>query len=502
MLAYIFLFVLGLSPVLQAVFDLPLQLALQRAVLLVCLAWLFIRAYGDGLPRGFADNKFYPLWAAAGFSFVSLLASPFKGDILNEWGNYAAGLLIFLFAGFLDKGERGKVERAVVCGAWLVFSVSLLQAFAPGKVPSRPPLTNFNALALYSIMLIPFALERKNWALAGALAALLAWTQSLGAALAGLAVACVYAISRFRSREPEGNARLLPALAILAVPVLYLLRADSVAGRLTWWRSAWEMFAARPLLGFGHASFSWAQAAFQPEGAFREHAIYAHNYYLEFLAENGLPAAAAWFGLLFFAARAKKGLVKYSVMAALVHSLVDFGLSVPANFWLFCWLLGSPSGESTPAAQGAEQRGSSLPLPGDAQGEGRPSRRALGAWLVFVSLLLAALFELDLRSLAFEKARIRAAAAAVLGGSTAAETELRPALEGKLFRAPALELLGRLSLAAGKESGFSPAVYYEMALLENRYSASAWSALRRIYSVPGREVQAAGLESRRLEVFK
>ncbi len=482
MLAYIFLFVLGISPALQAVFDLQLQLALQRAVLFVCLAWLFINAYGAGLPRSLGEKKFYPLWAAAGLSFISLLVSPFKGYIFNEWGNYAAGLLIFLFASFLNKEERGKVERAVVLGAWLVFAVSLLEAFVLENFLAKPPLTNLNALALYAVMLIPLALDRKSWLLAGAMVVLVVWTQSLGAVLAGLAAAGFYAASRLKGKELKENVWLLAALAALAVPIFYLLQADSVAGRLAWWRSAWEMFAARPLSGFGHASFTWAQAAFQAEGAFREHSIYAHNYYLEFLAENGLPAALAWFWLVFAAARARTGLVKYSVIAALVHSLVDFGLSVPANFWLFCWLLSSPS-------EGA--------------GVFRPSRRAAGAALVFVCLLLAALFSLDLRSLSFEKARGRAAAAAAGGELSAAETELRPALKTGLLRAPALELLGRVSLAdSGGAPGFRSAVYYEMALLENRYSPTAWSALRRIYSQPGLEPGAAGLERRRLEVFK
>ncbi len=126
MLTYIFIFVLGFSPVLQAVFDLPLQLALQRAVLLGCLAWAFLAAYGPGLPRGLAGKRFYPLWAAAGLSFLSLLASPFRGYIFNEWGNYAAGLLIFVFASFLNKEERGKAERAVFWGAWLVFAVVMV----------------------------------------------------------------------------------------------------------------------------------------------------------------------------------------------------------------------------------------------------------------------------------------------------------------------------------------------------------------------------------------
>ena len=222
-----------------------------------------------------------------------------------------------------------------------------------------------------------------------------------------------------------------------------------------------------------------AAAAFQAAGAYKEHAIYAHNYYLEFLAENGLPAALAWFWLLFAAARARTGLVKYSVIAALVHSILDFGLSVPANFWIFCLLLSSPSEEA---------------------GFFKPSRRAAGAALLFACLLLAALAALDFRSLSFEKARARAASA---GGLPAAEAELRPALRSGLFRAPALELLGRLGAAdTSAGPGFRSSVYYEMALLENRYSAPAWGALRRIYSQPGLEEQAAGLERRRLEVFK
>lgn len=479
MLTYIFIFVLGFSPVLQAVFDLPLQLALQRAVLLGCLVWFFFGAFGPGLPRGLAAKRFYPLWAAAGLSFLALLASPFKGYVFNEWGNYAAGLLIFVFASFLNKEERGKAERAVLWGAWLVFSVSLLQAFALENFIARPPLTNLNALALYAVMLIPLALEHKNWPLTWALVILVVWTQSLGAILAGLAAAGLYALARLKGGDRKDNLRLLAWLAVLAVPVFYLLQADSVAGRLAWWRSAWEMFSLRPLAGFGHSSFTWAQAAFQAAGAYREHAIYAHNYYLEFLAENGLPAALAWFWLLFAAARARAGLVKYSVIAALVHSTLDFGLSVPANFWVFCLLLSSPAEEA---------------------GLFKPSRRAAGAALLFACLLLAALAGLDFRSLSFEKAQYRAASA---GGLTAAEAELRPALESGLFRAPALELLGRLGTSdTSAAPGFRSSVYFEMALLENRYSAQAWGALRRIYARPGLEDQAAGLERRRLEVFK
>ncbi len=480
MLSYIFCAVLALSPVLQAVFDLRLQLAFQYAVGLGCLAWLFLRAFGEGLPAGLFKRRLYPLWGVAALTLFSLVTSPLRGYIFNEWGNYAAGLLILVFSPFLDKEERARTDLAVVIGAWLVFALSLLQAFALNNFAARPPLTNLNALALFAVMVVPAALARRNWWLAGAMVILMVWTQSLGAALAALAAAGFYAVVRLRAGGSKGNGPLLAILAIMAAGAFYGLQADSVAGRLAWWHSAWKMFSAKPLTGFGHASFTWVQAAFQPAGSFREYAIYAHNYYLEFLAENGLPAALLWFGVLLAAARARTGLVKYSLIAALAHSVVDFGLSVPANFWLFCYLLGSPAPETEVV---------------------RPSRAHVRYALAFAALLAAAMASLTYRSLSFEKALARALSEALAGRPDLAEAELRPALESGLFRGPALDFLGRLNLTA-PDAGFRPAVYYEMALRGNLYDAGAWRALKRIYSMPGLEKQAEGLERRRLEVFK
>lgn len=479
MLGYIFSAVLALAPALQAVFDLPLQLAFQYAVLLGCLAWAFLRAFGEGLPAGLFSRRLWPLAAAAALSLASVAGSPLRGQIFNEWGNFAAGLLIFVFASFLNKEERDRSDAAIAWGAWLVFAVSFLQAFALRNFSSRPPLTNLNALALFSVMMIPPALAGRRWLLTGAMIVLMVWTQSLGAALALLAAAGFYAASGVRSGG-RGNAAILAVLAALAAAVFYGLQADSVAGRLAWWRSAWDMFSARPLTGFGTAAFSWAQGVFQPGGAFREHSIYAHNYYLEFLAENGLATALLWFWVIFAAARRKAGLVKYSLIAALAHSLVDFGLSVPANFWLFCYLLASPA-EEAPAV--------------------RPSRRAAFAALALAALLLLSAALLHYRSFAFEKARARALAAAVAGRPDEAEALLRPALGSRLFRGPALDFLGRVSLTS-PGSGRRAAVYYEAALLENVYDAEAWRALWRVYSAPGLETQARELELRRREALR
>ncbi|MBI5743834.1 MAG: O-antigen ligase family protein [Elusimicrobia bacterium] len=480
MTGYIFSAVLLLAPPLQAVFDLPLQLAFQQAVLLGCLAWALLRLRGGEACAALAGRDRYPLWAAAGLSLAALVASPLRGYLWAEWGNYAAGLLILVFSAVLSEKERAFAVRAAAAGAWLVFAAAVLQAFVFKNFVTFPPLTNLNALALYAVMMVPLALERRAWALAGAMVILVVWTQSLGAALAGLAAAGAYAASRLKGRDLRDNAWLLGVLGALGVLVIWLLQADSVAGRLAWWHSAWKMFLARPLGGFGYSAYTWVQAGFQSAGVFREHSIYAHNYYLEFLAENGLPAAAAWFWVLFSAAKKTRGLAKFSVIAALAHSFVDFGLSVPANFWLFCFLLGS--GLEAPSAQ-----------------ENRP-------WPVKPVLLLAVLLETALlslcwRGLSFERAKARALEAAAAGDPVLAEAELRPQLAGGAFRLPALEFLGRINLTA-RDAGAGSAFYFEAALLENRYSAFSWRALERIYAASGNTGLSEALQRRRAEVFK
>ena len=116
MLVYLFSAVFAVAPVLQAVFDLRLQLAFQQVVLLACASWFFLRLYGDGVPAGLSSKKFYPLWGAAALSLLSLALSPLRGCIFNEWGNYGAGLLIFAFSSYLGPQERRTADGAVLGG--------------------------------------------------------------------------------------------------------------------------------------------------------------------------------------------------------------------------------------------------------------------------------------------------------------------------------------------------------------------------------------------------
>jgi O-antigen ligase/Flp pilus assembly protein TadD len=120
------------------------------------------------------------------------------------------------------------------------------------------------------------------------------------------------------------------------------------------WRSAWSMWQSSPWIGVGPAHYDVRFEQFRPD-AVQERPDWAHNDYLNTMAEWGLAGAflvAAAIGLFYwgvvktlpFVNRASNDLeIKRSnkpavvlggaaaVLAALVHSTVDFDMQIPAN---------------------------------------------------------------------------------------------------------------------------------------------------------------------------
>ncbi|MCX5784327.1 MAG: O-antigen ligase family protein [Elusimicrobia bacterium] len=267
-----------------------------------------------------------------------MFASPVRALVWPEWGNLAAGLLIFIFSGFLRPEERNRTDRALRIAAWGTAALAGVQALVLKSPQVSASLTNPNALALFVVMLLPLAASWKDWWLAGALLVLLIWTQSAGAAIALISAAGFYMHQSFGRAELKKNLPIFVLLAIALVLVISQVPTQSFIHRLLWWKSAVLMFLSNPFLGFGHAAFTFVYPAYRGAIPGDIGSIYAHSYYLEFLAENGLFCAALWFGLLVYAVKKKTGLAKYSLIAALAHGVIDFGLSVPANFWIFCYL--------------------------------------------------------------------------------------------------------------------------------------------------------------------
>jgi O-antigen ligase len=118
------------------------------------------------------------------------------------------------------------------------------------------------------------------------------------------------------------------------------------------WRDTWAMIRQNPIVGVGLGAFETAYPIYgQTDG--RLAISYAHNDYLQVLADTGFVGGliALWFLLMVFRAlvRAMKssdpllaGLAAGcggGLVSILVHSLLDFNLQIPSNALLFLFLL-------------------------------------------------------------------------------------------------------------------------------------------------------------------
>jgi tetratricopeptide (TPR) repeat protein len=106
------------------------------------------------------------------------------------------------------------------------------------------------------------------------------------------------------------------------------------------WRGAWKIFAAHPVVGGGAGCFDVLFEAYRPEG-FRDEPIFAHDDYLNTLADYGVIGFVFFFGpmayLGFRGARAR-GLAAAAwtgLLAFSLHLFVDFHLKIPALAMVF-----------------------------------------------------------------------------------------------------------------------------------------------------------------------
>lgn len=303
-------------------------------------AWLGFRAALGYLPR---PTRGVDLWAAvlALLSGLSAAASTVPSYSRPAWAAAAAGLALFPVVGVLSRAGRSRVDRWVRGAAWVLVLVAAYQRLHGVE---RPPslLLNQNAFAGAVLLLLPLALEARARFLAAALVLCLWWASSVGAWL-GLAVGLIV----FRRRVGTGWSRVGWAVLLIGLVLAYAkLEAPGVVHRLAWWKAAWFMAADAPWLGLGPGAYAYALPAYtagRPELS----TLYAHQHLLESAAERGWPWLALWVaGLAVLLARGSP-YKRFGAVAALVHGLVDYPLSLPGVFWLFCYhaACGAPEAE-------------------------------------------------------------------------------------------------------------------------------------------------------------
>lgn len=145
-------------------------------------------------------------------------------------------------------------------------------------------------------------------------------------------------------------------------------RPESLSDRFDMWRSAWDMFLEHPFLGAGLGTFALRYPALRAFTETSSTGFFAHNDYLQLLAELGILGFVAWFvvpvTLLVLAVRSylradsKMGTAVHCLAisaASLVgaHSLFNFVMYHPAiNVFLGCvfgasittgWLKSAPA---------------------------------------------------------------------------------------------------------------------------------------------------------------
>ena len=245
--------------------------------------------------------------------------------------------------------------------SWFAFSLSLTAVVAyytsPGRVlwlfPSRypdiwGPFLSRNNFAQFLELAFPVCLwlacTRLNTLYLGMSASMLA-SGFVSASRAGAILLIVEAIIVFMLVSRRASRRLIPWFALSAISLAAVAGGEVLVRRMhdfdpfrerrEIYGSALSMITERPWSGFGLGNFPIVYpqfASFDP-GATVEH---AHNDWLEWSAEGGLPYSALWLLLAITAFRpALRSVWGIGVPAVFLHALVDYPF---ARFGVAAWV--------------------------------------------------------------------------------------------------------------------------------------------------------------------
>ena len=335
----------------------------------------------------------HPLWAEA----RAALGQPLAGAIgaapretlaaTMRWLAYGAVFFLAMQAAANERHARlalatigfaGGVQALYACGLWLAGSEHILWldkwaylGSATGTFVNRNHFASYlglSALCLLAWQVLPPPPVWRRLALALlapiGLALLLSHSRAgLAATAVGLGVFVLLRRSAGRRLDAPWLAIAAGALALAAVfggatfARLEATGREDLVDRLALHGAALEGVRARPWLGHGLGSFESAFAAWRvPALAALPTIDHAHNEYLEWAFEAGLPAtallAAMFVAILaptWRAARAGDATAQAAVAAVALsaaHAAVDFPLQIPAVAIAFALIVGSGFGRA------------------------------------------------------------------------------------------------------------------------------------------------------------
>ena len=382
-----------------------LNLAGKAAGLLLAAGWLGTMLRGSASRTVLARHRrlFEALALLVVWLTLSLAWAPNTGQAATAaWQWWAVTLVFLIVATSVTSAETLILSiGAYVAGAVLAVGLGTATGTLTsenGRLASSIGDPNFLAAALVSAIPLAFALSAvrsgHGWRLlcygvAGVLAAGVVASQSRGGIAAALAMwaAAVVVLPRRRQVIAGG------AVAVAAATVAFSLnpaawdritsRDSRGTGRVDLWTVAWKVFEDHPLAGVGVNSFGRVAGDYvRSVGPLEDVQLVVktpdravHNTYLQFLAENGVPALALFLivaaGCLATALRAARvfAALQRPDLVALAHALFVATIGLVASYVFLSgavdrrlWILFGLSLATLGIAQRAAAERASAPL--------------------------------------------------------------------------------------------------------------------------------------------
>src|ERR1051325_476065 len=301
-----------------------------------------VTAIGIGINRISLSTGWYigPVLALPLWGFLQLaLDLP-----TDRWAAWVAAirLPLLMAVAILARDFVTARRRAVFLSAvaWIGLAAAVTATVAHAFTPAEWwPFTSRNHFAQLLEIVFPVALwlgltrrpEPYLWIAAAMLAAGIASTSRAGAALLIAEAIAVLCLTRraARARNLVWFVALAAIFAIVADAGALFRRftGDPLEYRREIASSTAAIIAARPWNGFGLGSSQSAYPAYAQFDAGRV-VDHAHNDWLEFAAEGGVPYVALWIALAAVIARpAIRTVWGIGVCAVFLHALVDFPLA-------------------------------------------------------------------------------------------------------------------------------------------------------------------------------
>jgi TonB family protein len=365
---------------------------LNAAALALAAAWLIL--YGL---KGGTHWLLIPLLSVCAWGIVQL-SLQWTVYRYETWNAVTAWLAraAFLHLGFAtlkDRRIRESVLSALLCCGALLSIVGITQWFTANRDEVMGIFLNRDHYSVFVELILPIALTRALlgagpgflYALASAFiyASVVGSGSRAGTVLVTLEASVIIAVACIRNTNEYR--RILAVVASMAVCTFAagwqyvwfrFQEADPLAFRREMALATLQMIQAHPLTGFGLGTWPAAYpafAVFDPPGIFMNH---AHNDWLEWISDGGIPLAMALQVVAYASVTlARRNWWALGVPVALLHAAVDFPMQKPAIAALAFFVLGVAAAvakTTNSRTSGRNLDKGSLPSPDEEVRAGRP----------------------------------------------------------------------------------------------------------------------------------